>query len=201
MKAPFDFVIKPKGNRYNNTTKVGTSELILNTEVYNHQFVNRQAIVKSVPTAFESEIKPKDEVIVHHNIFRRYYNQKGKEVNSSKYFKDNTYFCQLDQIYMYGRNNLWKPFNGRCFVAPIINKDELELKKRKNHIGILRYGNSSLEALKINKGDVIGFTPNSEFEFVVNDELLYCMKSKDIVIKYEHKKNKAQYNPSWAKSS
>ena len=44
MKAPFDFVIEPKGNRYNNTTNVGSSELILNTEVYNHQFVNRQAM-------------------------------------------------------------------------------------------------------------------------------------------------------------
>ena len=45
MKAPFDFVIEPKGNRYNNTTKVGDKDLILNTEVYNHQFVNREAIV------------------------------------------------------------------------------------------------------------------------------------------------------------
>ena len=58
MKAPFDFVIEPKGNRYNNTTKVGDKDLILNTEVYNHEFVNREAIVKSVPTAFETEIKP-----------------------------------------------------------------------------------------------------------------------------------------------
>jgi ASC-1-like (ASCH) protein len=56
MKAPFDFVIEPKGNRYNNTTKVGDKDLILNTEVYNHQFVNREAIVKSVPTAFKTDI-------------------------------------------------------------------------------------------------------------------------------------------------
>ena len=45
MKAPFDFVIEPKGNRYNNTTKVGDKNLIINTEIYNHQFVNREAIV------------------------------------------------------------------------------------------------------------------------------------------------------------
>ena len=83
------------------------------------------------------------EVIVHHNIFRRYYNQKGKEVNSSKYFTNDSYFCQIDQIYLYGRNNLWNPFNDRCFVAPIINKDDLEIKKEKNHIGILIYGNRS----------------------------------------------------------
>ena len=52
MKAPFDFVVEQKGGRYNNTTKVGGKDLILNTEVYNHQFVNREAIVKSIPTAF-----------------------------------------------------------------------------------------------------------------------------------------------------
>ena len=70
MKAPFDFIIKPKGNRYNNTTKVGEKDLILNTEIFNHQFVNREAIVKSVPTALETEIQPGDIVIVHHNVFR-----------------------------------------------------------------------------------------------------------------------------------
>ena len=201
MKSVYDFIIEPVGERYDNELKIGDKNLVLNSKIESHKFVNNKAKVVSIPLAIKTPIKVGDEIVVHHNIFRRYYNQKGKEVNSSKYFKDNTYFCQLDQIYMYGRNNLWKPFNGRCFVAPIINKDDLEIKKQKNHIGILKYGNSSLEALKISEDDVVGFTPNSEFEFVINDELLYCMKSKDIVIKYEHKKNKAQYNPSWAKSS
>ena len=76
MKAPFDFVIEPKGNRYNNTTKVGDKNLILNTEIYNHQFVNREAIVKSIPTAFETEIKPGDTIITHHNVFRRWHGNR-----------------------------------------------------------------------------------------------------------------------------
>jgi len=201
MRSVYDFIVEPVGERYDNELKIGDKKLVLNSKIESHKFINNKAKVISVPIAFKTPIKVGDEVIIHHNVFRRYYNQKGKEVNSSKYFKENKYFCQLDQIYLYGRNNSWKPFNNRCFVAPIINKDQLELKKEKNHIGILKYGNSSLEALKINKGDVIGFTPNSEFEFVVNDELLYCMKSKDIVIKYEHEEDQAQYNPSWAKSS
>ena len=103
MKAPFDFVIKPKGNRYNNTTKVGSSELILNTEIYNHQFVNRQAIVKSVPTAFETEIQPKDEIIVHHNVFRRWHDVRGEEKNSRSYFDKDTYIVKVDQIFLYKR--------------------------------------------------------------------------------------------------
>jgi len=183
MKSVYDFIIEPVGERYDNELKIGDKNLVLNSKIESHKFVNNKAKVVSIPIAIKTPIKVGDEIIVHHNIFRRYYNQKGKEVNSSKYFKDNTYFCQLDQIYMYGRNNSWRPFNGRCFVAPIINKDDLEIKKQKNHIGILKYGNSSLEALKISEDDVVGFTPNSEFEFVINDELLYCMKSKDIVIK------------------
>ena len=201
MRSIYDFIIEPVGKRYDNELKIGDKKLIINSKIESHKFVNNKAKVLSVPIAFKTPIKVGDEVIVHHNIFRRYYNQKGKEVNSSKYFTNDSYFCQIDQIYLYGRNNLWKPFNDRCFVAPIINKDDLEIKKEKNHIGILKYGNSSLDALKITKGDIVGFTPNSEFEFVVNDELLYCMKSKDIVIKYEHEENQAQYNPSWAKSS
>ena len=114
---------------------------------------------------------------------------------------DNKYFCQLDQIYLYGKDNSWKPFNNRCFVAPILNKDELELKKEKNHIGILKYGNSSLEALEIHEGDLVGYTPFGEYDFIVDGKRLYCMKSNDIVIKYERQGNEKEYNPSWAQSS
>ena len=101
MKAPFDFVIEPKGNRYNNTTKVGDKDLILNTEIYNHQFVNREAIVKSVPTAFETEIEPGDTIITHHNVFRRWHDVKGRERNSRSFFDENTYLVKEDQIFLY----------------------------------------------------------------------------------------------------
>ena len=101
MKAPFDFVIEPRGKRYNNTTKVGDKNLILNTEIYNHEFVNREAIVKSVPTAFKTTIKPGDEVIVHHNVFRRWHDVKGREKNSRSYWKEDKYFISSDQIFLY----------------------------------------------------------------------------------------------------
>ena len=113
MKAPFDFIIEPKGNRYNNTTKVGTSELILNTEVYNHQFVNRQAIVKSVPVAIKTKIQPGDTIITHHNVFRRWHDVKGKENNSKSYFDENTYLIKEDQIFLYKRDKEeWKAPKG-----------------------------------------------------------------------------------------
>ena len=88
----------------------------------------------------------------------------------------------------------------RCFVSPIKETSFLTSQKEKELIGILKYGNKSLEESGIVSGDLIGFTPNSEFEFTIDGEKLYCMKSNDIVIKYEYKGDEEKYNPSWAKS-
>jgi hypothetical protein len=68
-------------------------------------------------------------------------------------------------------------------------------------IGILKYGNSALEVLGINEGDLVGYTPNGEYDFVVDGKRLYCMKSNDIVIKHERQGNEKEYNPRWAHSS
>ena len=69
MKSVYNFVITPKGERYNNTTKVGGKDLIVNTEIYNHQFVNREAIVLSTPVIGEDlGIKPGDTVITHFKV-------------------------------------------------------------------------------------------------------------------------------------
>tara|TARA_R110000744_G_scaffold5972_1_gene21101 strand:+ start:745 stop:1350 length:606 start_codon:yes stop_codon:yes gene_type:complete len=200
MKSVYDFIIEPIGKVYDNSIHIEDQELVLNTSIEKHKFVNNRAKVISTPLAFYTPINIGDEVIVHHNIFRRYYDMKGKEKNSSKFFKENWYFCQVDQVYLYKRLNTWKAFGDRCFVMPLKNDNDLELEKEKKLIGILKYGNKSLEDAGISEKDVVGFTPNSEFEFIINGDRLYCMKSNDIVIKYEQPKNKTEYNPSWAQS-
>jgi hypothetical protein len=200
MRSVYDFIIEPLGERYDNEINVGDKKLILNSKIENHKFVNNEAIVVATPLAYTTPINKGDKVLVHHNIFRRYYNHQGKEVNSSKYFTDNKYFCQIDQIYMYNKGNDWICLGDRCFVAPIVNEDDLDLNKEKKHIGVLKYTNNSLEANNLKVNEVVGFTPNSEFEFIVENELLYCMRTRDIVIKYEYERSETQYNPSWAKS-
>jgi len=42
------------------------------------------------------------------------------------------------------------------------------------------------------------FTPYSEFEFIIEGERLYCMKSNDIALTHEYQGNEKEYNPSWA---
>ena len=83
MKSVYNFVVTPAGERYNNTKKVEGGDLILNTEIYNHQFVNRIAKVISIPIIGGTDIEPGDRVVVHHNVFRRWHNVKGIEKNSS----------------------------------------------------------------------------------------------------------------------
>ncbi len=199
MKSVFSFIVKPVGERYDNKVKVGDKELIINTKIESFKSVNNIAEVVSVPLAYSTVIKEGDLVVIHHNVFRRFYDIKGKQKDSRSYFMDNLYFCDIDQIYLYKNDDRWKSFNDRCFVKPLKNDDYLRIDKEQNLIGILKYGNSSLEALKISEGDLVGYTPGGEFDFVIDGQRLYCMKSNDIVIKYEYKGNEAEYNPAWAK--
>ena len=196
MKAPFDFVIEPKGSRYNNITKVGDKDLIINTEIFNHQFVNREAIVKSVPTAYKTKIKPGDTIITHHNVFRRWLDVKGREKNSRSFFNENTYLIKEDQIFLYKRNDKWKATDGYCFVQPIKQRNSLDVETEEQCVGIVKYTDGVN-----NIGDLVGFTPFSTYEFIIDGKRLYRVMNKFITIKYEYQGNEEAYNPSWAQSS
>jgi co-chaperonin GroES (HSP10) len=202
MNSLYDFIVRPyNGNRYENSIKVADKELVLNTKIEAFKAVNNIAEVIAVPLAFKTNIKVGDKIIVHHNVFRIFYDIRGKIKNSRSLFKDDTFFVSVDQIYMHGDIGNWKAFGDRCFVMPLKSNDSLTLDKEQELIGILKYGNSSLEALKISPGDLVGYTPFGEFDFIIDDQRLYCMKSNDIVIKYEYQGDEVENNPSWASRS
>jgi len=195
MKSVYNFVVTPKGERYNNKKKVGDSELILNTEIFNHQYINREATVISTPIIGDTNIKPGDTIIVHHNVFRRWHNQYGVEKNSRSYFNESTYFVNYDQIFLYKRNKEWIAPKGYCFVKPLKAKNPLNIDLEKPLQGIIKYSDGTMEI-----DDLVGFTPSSEYEFIVDGERLYRVLSKFITIKYEYQGDEEEYNPSWAKS-
>jgi len=197
MRSIYDFIVKPFKERYDNVKDVNGGELVVNSSIENHIFVSKKAVVVSTPAAYNTEVKIGDIIYVHHNIFRRYYDVKGKETNSGKFFKDDLYFCNPEQLYMY--NN--KSHLNYCFIKPIKNKSHLSLSKEQEHFGILKYSNKSLEAVGLKPGALVVFTPNSEFEFIIEGERLYCMKSNDIALTHEYEGNEEEYNPSWTISS
>ena len=194
MQSLYAFIVEPIKSRYNNTKKIGENNLILNTEIQDHRYVNRNAVVISTPKNVKTNIKIGDEVIVHHNIFRRYSNMRGEEVDSSSYFKENKYFIYLDQIFMYKQDKRWKSIDEFCFVKPIENNNIFSTEKESKLIGVVKYiENNKL----IKKNTLIGFTPNSEYEFIIDNERLYRVPIKSICIKYERQGHEKEYNPSW----
>ena len=193
MKSVYNFVITPKGERYNNTVKVGNVDLVVNTEIFNHQYVNREATVLSTPRINNTDIKEGDTVLVHHNVFRRWHDVKGVERNSKSYFKDNQYIIQEDQIFLYKRNDDWKALPGYCFVQPLKAVDQFNIESERPLLGIVKYSDGVTEV-----GDLVGFDPVSTYEFVVDGVRMYRALSKFITIKYEYQGDEEEYNPSWA---
>ena len=193
MKSVYNFVVTPKGERYNNSKKVDGGELILNTEIFNHQYVNREATVVSIPMVGHTDISPGDTVIVHHNVFRRWHNVKGIEKNSRSFFDENTYLINQDQIFLYKRYWEWRAPKGYCFVKPLKKTDQFNIESEKPLQGIVKYSDGTVK-----EGDLVGFRPSSEYEFIVDGERLYRVLSNFITIKYEYQGDEEEYNPSWA---
>ena len=194
MKAYKDFIVSPIGERYNNSKKVGDKDLVLNTEIFNHQYVNRLAKVIATPLLFSSPINLGDEVIVHHNIFRRWHDVKGREKNSRSYWKEDKYLISEDQIFLYNQNG-WKAMLGFSFVKPLKAINKFNINNERPLIGVVKYSDGTF-----NKKELLGFTPNSEYEFIIDGERLYRVMNKFITIKYEYQGNEEEYNPSWAQS-
>ena len=195
MKSVHNFVVTPKGKRYNNTKKIGDSELIINTDIYRHEFTNREAIVMSTPMIGNTDIKAGDIVLVHHNVFRRWTDVKGREKNSRSYFNESTYFINHDQIFLYKRDDRWVAPKGYCFVKPLKAIDQFNIESEKPLQGVVKYSDGTVKV-----GELVGFRPNSEYEFIVDGERLYRVLSNFITIKYEYQGDEKEYNPSWAQS-
>ena len=193
MKSVYNFVVKPKGERYNNTKKIGDKELIINTEVYNHQYINREAEVISIPTIGKTDIRPGDTIITHFNVFRRWHDVRGKERNSRSYFDENTYIINFDQIFLYKRTEDWVAPKGYCFIQPIKDIDKFNTEIEKPIVGIVKYSDGTVDI-----GDLVGYKPRTECEFIIDGVKLYRVLSNLITIKYEHQGNEETYNPSWA---
>ena len=188
MRSLYNYIIYSE-NRYNNSTTVEDKELILNTEISerDYMYTNRIGKVISLPALLNSELKKEDEVILHHNVFRRWIDIRGKEKNSSSFINENQFLVSPDQIYAYKRNSEWKCLSDYCFVKPIEDDSKWSVLKEKQLSGELMYSNSGLEALGVSKGDVVGFTPDSEYEFNIDGQKLYRVLSNQITIKYGSK--------------
>ena len=195
MKALHDYIITTD-NRYNNTVDVEGKELIVNTEITERdaEFVNRIATVIATPASKESAIQVGDDVIIHHNVFRRWYDMRRNEKNTGSFIKENQYVVSEDQVFAYKRDGEWKATLRYCFVEPIVDDSMFKDERYKHLKGVLRFTDDYLDSLGIKPGTIVGFTPDSEYEFTIDDKLLYRIYSTHLTIDYGLQERKTTDN-------
>ena len=110
---------------------------------------------------------------------------RGRERSGRSFFKENLFFVDLDQFFLYKHKGEWKSHSKYCFVKPLPLEDSIILKGGKEEplMGTIRYGNIELENLGVKVNDKVSFTPESEYEFYIDDEKLYRMFTNNITIK------------------
>lgn len=182
MKSPYFFLIRPVGNEYTNEIEIAGQKIIINSTVEDHKHVNRFAEVIEVPIHYDGPIVSGDTIIVHHNVFRIYYDMKGRARKSPNFIQEGVYMIEPFQFYMYHDGSNWYSVEDWCFVRPI-DKENTYLYETglEENTGVLVYGNPKLEDMGVKKGHKVKFTKNSEYEFHVDGEVLYRMSTKDIV--------------------
>jgi hypothetical protein len=174
----FDFLIEPlDGRRYDNTAKVGGMDLIVSSSIENHRVTQRHAKVIEVPKGYKGPVKVDDTVIVHHNVFRKFYNMQGKESQSSGFIRENTFMASEQEIYLHkGKDSEWKAIYPFVFVSPIEEVDSLGRPAFRPLYGKMEYSCSD----RISPGSVVSFEPECEYEFKIDGKLMYRMYLKNI---------------------
>jgi len=186
MRSPFYFIVKPLDDkRHTNTKDIDGMDFITSTSEENHMASNRQGVVVATPLGYDGEIEVGDLLLVHHNVFKFYNDMKGRQKSGKSFFKDDLFFIEDDQFFMYKHNDQWVCHDRYCFVKPVPVEESfiMKLGKEEPLIGIMKYPNKYLSSQGVNSGDRISFKPNSEYEFTVDDEKLYRMFDHQITMK------------------
>lgn len=185
MKSPFYFIAKPmKGKRYDNTKEIGGLELIVSTSEEDHKFSNRFAEVVETPLGYNGPITIGDTLLVHHNVFKFYNDMRGRQKSGKSFFRDDIFFIEHDQFYMYKHDDVWHAYDRYCFVRPI-PAIETYIKKpftEEPLMGQMVYPNEYLTKQGVKPGDYVCFKPDSEYEFIVDGEKMYRMFDHQITI-------------------
>lgn len=188
MKPPFLFLVKPKGGvRYDNTKEISGKDFIVSSSQEDHTVTNRFAEVVEVPTIYDGEIKKGDTLLVHHNVFRKYYDMKGREKSGPSFFMDDLFLIDYDQFFLYKTKDGWSAPDPYCFIKPIDKKDEVlsTSSTEQELIGTIRYPNNKMIEIGLTEGKMVSFQPESEYEFTVEGEKVYRMFTRNICILLE----------------
>lgn len=185
LRSPSQFIVTPvQGRRYNNTKEIGGIEFITSTSEEDHRFSNREAVVSAVPLGYEGPIQVGDTLLVHHNVFKFYNDMKGRQQSGQSFFRDDLFFVDREQFFMYCHQGTWHAHDRYCFVEPVPPEESIIFKPMSEEplVGIMRYPNAYLMSKGVDSGTRITFKPDSEYEFTVEGEKMYRMYDHQITM-------------------
>lgn len=149
-----------------------------NISIKDYQYTNRDGIVVETPLG-DSPIQKGDRVLVHHNVFRKYWGFSTHLRTSSSDLNNGLFGVNPESIYAYDRGDGWVALDDWLFVEPIEDDKEdlvLDLNHFATRVGKLVIG--AQNGLKL--GDTVAFTPLSEYEFKFDGNRVYRMRLRDI---------------------
>ena len=185
MKSPFLFIAKPHGaGRYCNTKQIGGIDFLVSTSEEDHQFANRYAEVVATPIHYDGDIKAGDLLLVHHNVFKFYNDMYGQRQSGRSFFRDDKFFIEPDQFFMYKNESGWNAYDRYCFVEPVPPEDSTIYRPITEEplVGVMRYPNQYLRDRGIESGSRVSFRPEQEYEFDVDGEKMYRMFDHQITM-------------------
>ena len=185
MQSPFSFIVRPvKGRRYDNIKEIGGIDFITSSSKEDHTVSNRFGEVISLPIDYTGDVKIGDILLVHHNVFKFYYDMYGREKSGKSYFKDNLFFVENEQYYAYKNNDVWNAVDRYCFVEPVSVEESYIYKPLTEEplVGLIKYPNNYLISQGVTKGTKVTFKPESEYEFNIDGEKLYRMFDHQITM-------------------
>ena len=93
MKSPTDFIVRPYNNRrYDNIKNIGGMDFVTSVSQEDHKASNRFATVVETPINYDGPIGVGDTLLVHHNVFKFFYDMKGRQKSGRSFFKDDLFF-------------------------------------------------------------------------------------------------------------
>lgn len=181
------FIVKiPK--KFKDTIKVGDKELYLDPKF--DEFGNRvcHGEIVSLPLTYEGGASVGDLLFFHHHVILNdglhlgeslylvtYYKESGYNSHAYAYARDGAVSMIDDWVFL----DAFDPSGLREENGIILMKD----KEQHNNRSAVSFDSEALSELGIGKGDVVGFTKNSDYEMEVLGKRYWRMLVSDIVYK------------------
>ena len=188
MKSPHGFICKPvKGSRYKNTKEIGGINFITNVSEESAKHSNREALVVELPSHYKGPIKKGDTLIVHHNVFKYYNDMKGARRSGNSYLGDGLFLVDHFKLYGYKNAKGLHAVDKYCFVKPVKTIESWIHKPFSEEplMGEMVALNDYLKYQGIRKGDLVSFTPDSEYEFNIDGQKLYRVFDHQITMQLD----------------